>query len=244
MDQSLQATLAELLGRTAKHWGLWVSGAVASAASFLLPAMGVTKVPPSVLGWIGLGLLVMAFIRTFHDVRVERNVALVKLQPVLELGNNDAACIHNERWDDNRFQLRRLVVTNVCGTSVAGIKVSVIACRYRGPDDDIGHHHQFLPALPWPLKPQHARDVTAEFTFVLAPGDKRLIDVVSLGRGRRTGNYEIWQSIPGITVLIPSFSGDSYLLDVQVVGENVPAVTKTVRFSTDDNGNLALVLVS
>ena len=48
------------------------------------------------------------------------------------------------------------------------------------------------------LQPQHSRDTTAEFVFSLAPGEKRLIDVVSLGVRQRAGNYEIRQSIPGI----------------------------------------------
>jgi hypothetical protein len=179
----------------------------------------------------------------FHDVRVERDTALEQLKPKLEIRDNDPACIHDERSRDDRFQLRRLVVGNDSGSSVDGIKMSIIGVRYRGNPDDIGHHHPIVPMLPLPLAPQHMRDATAESVFSLAPGDKRLVDVVSLGLKRHAGYYEIWHTVPRVHALIPAFEDDSYLLDIQVVGSNVPPTTKTARLRQNDDGRLSLALV-
>lgn len=60
---------------TVKHGRLAVSGAVASLAGWILYALGITSVPWWIFQVIAAVLILMAMIRAFHDVRLDRDEA-------------------------------------------------------------------------------------------------------------------------------------------------------------------------
>lgn len=73
VDRSVWLSVRQFTWQTLTHWGLFVSGAVASVTGWILYALDVREVPSSVFFWIGGALLLAAMIRAFHDVRVDRD---------------------------------------------------------------------------------------------------------------------------------------------------------------------------
>jgi hypothetical protein len=239
MNPSLGSSARLLLKKTLHHWGLFVSGATASAISWALYAGGVQKVPWYVFGIAGVGLLVGAIVRAFHDVRLERDAYERQLSPVFEFSDRSPACSQiGQNQDLGLHELRRLVVSNSGGSSVSGVRVSLVNIR---PDGQATH---FLTAkMPLPLLPQHFVNAPPNYAFTLAPGEERPIDVFAttsefpldlvLFHAVRWTDSHIEKRAPG----------ETYLLDIQVIGNNVPSVTRVVAIGVDDQGHPFLRLV-
>jgi hypothetical protein len=228
MDETFSLSLRE---SQAKHWELFASGAVASIAGFVLPALGFAAIPPKALLWIGLGLIFVAVIQTFHDVRLERDRFAERLKPCFEMGDSDPACYQSgENSNQGRYQMRRVTVSNTGGLSVDGVRVSLV--NIRSENTDCG---SLRSKMPLPLIPQHMGDATPHYTFSLAPSETRPIDVFAIGSAIPM-NFQLFHCVPGVDKLILGHPDVSYLLDIQVVGENAPALTRVVRIGRDAAG--------
>jgi hypothetical protein len=234
MDDSIGATVSELVRRTAKHWGLWVSGAVASVSSFVLPALGVPAVPASVLLWIGLGLVVIAFVSAFHDVRVERDVALSRLEPKFDVSDTGTNCYHegiNESGD--WFKIRLIVVTNSGGTTIDGVRVELDDIR---PDDE-----QVGQKLPLLFIPQHRPNARPDNEgFSLNPGASQPINVLAITQGA-PDRFQMY-----CAPATPFIAGGNqfYRIRIQITGRHVPSVTRMAQIGSDEAGNPTLTLLA
>lgn len=230
MDSSRIESLWVLVRRARSHWKLLLGGAVLSAGSYVLPPLTWFYVA------MGFGITIAAALfMAFHDVRIERDSVLLKLEPAFDVRDDDPACRHV----DPGIVLCRIAVENVSAASIHGVKASLVAVRGQRVNPLLLQRVQQV--LPLPLRPQHMRGVTAESVFSLAPNEKRLVDVVSVNDH---GHLVIWQSVPDLPTRILAFSNDVDLLfDIQVVGADVCAVTRTARVEKRD-GHLTLSLLS
>jgi len=227
MDESVGATLSELLRRTAKHWALWVSGASAGVAGFVLPAAGITVVPGAVLLWIGVALVLVAFVSAFHDVRLERDGFRERLKPRFGVSTTRAAC---SQPDDNGY-LKRIVVSNDGAKTVSEVKVKLVNLR----PDPAG----LTAKMPLPLQPQHMKGATPEYDFALSPGEERPVDVFSI-RYKKPGVMFLKHTVEWVQHEIPE---QTYHADISIVGNDVLPITRVLKISVED-GVPSLTLVS
>src|SRR5205814_1676180 len=122
--------------------------------------------------WIGFVLVVLAFVSAFHDVRVERDTLVERINPKLELSDSGNAACYQVRRNVHAYQLRRVIVTNVGATNLEGVRVRLVNLR----PDPTG----LTQKMPLPLKPQHMKDAGPEDAFSLVPHECRPVDVFSL----------------------------------------------------------------
>jgi hypothetical protein len=119
-------TLGIWFFQTVRHWGLFVSGATASLAGWLLLAFGVQSVPATVMAAVGGALLVIAAFRAVHDLRIERDEAKESLKPRLQLmfDATRTDSLYDTLHLDGTIRHIRLAVMNH-GTSVDNVAVKV-----------------------------------------------------------------------------------------------------------------------
>jgi hypothetical protein len=174
----------------------------------------------------------------FHDVRLERDRLIQRLQPAFEMVDDDPACYQQE---SGKYELCRVVIKNSGGTSVAGVKVRLV--NVRTLDGSPLDEQELLPRLPLPLVPQHRKNSTPSATFSLDPGEKQPVDVVTMATGN--ANLVIVHSVGDHRngLAVKWIDDSSYLLDLQVFGTDVPPVTRTARVFTGADHRLSLVLV-
>jgi hypothetical protein len=86
-DPSVLHSIRELATLTRRHWGLLVSGSVASTLGWLLQVNEINHVPSRLLLYAGFCLIAVAAVRAFHDVRFARD----KKQEELDLLRSNQA---------------------------------------------------------------------------------------------------------------------------------------------------------
>lgn len=223
---SLRDSTWLLCKMTHKHWGLWVSGAVASVFSWLVSAFGL-PVPWWGLALVAALLFVLAAVQAVHDLRLERDELQERLLPVFALSNNDPSCLQvGENREFGNHQMCRVVVSNEGGSTGHDVRVSLVGIR---PD-----YEGFAQRLPLPLLPQHMPLATADYTFSLAPGEKRPIDVFAIS-SKLPADFSIFHAVQWAAKTVRGIDDDDYLLDIQVRGRDVPTVTRVARIWRDDD---------
>lgn len=226
--------MREFSRRTLRHWGFFVSGAIASLAAWVLMGSGIQTLPVILLVSVGSVLLVCAMARTFHDVRIQRDQYVERLTPVFELTDNEPACYQtDENEEQGRFQTRKVMVRNGGGTSIDDVKVSLVSID---PDDQ-----GLTEIMPLTLRPQHMNDKRPDYGFSLAPGEGRPVGV--FGVNSRIPDFILYHVVDGVRNVIRGLEGDSYRVHIRVTGRDVPPVTRVARIGIDDDRNPTLKLL-
>src|SRR4051794_38159253 len=83
--RELLASCGQLGKGMLEHWKLAVSGCISSLLGWVLPAFDVKTITARTLWWVGIVLLGWAAVRTFHDLRLERDRLATRLQPRLSI---------------------------------------------------------------------------------------------------------------------------------------------------------------
>jgi len=164
MDDSRLESIRVLYAQTKHHYKVLIAGAVVSLLGWIALTVGLQRLPLTwLLSGLGCTLLVAMFL-AFHDVRVKRDQFGKQLEPQLEMFDNDPACYQEGDNDgQGHFQTRKVIVRNIGGTSITGLRVSLVNIR---PDDE-----RLTQIMPLPLQPQHVPVAAANYGLALAPGE-------------------------------------------------------------------------
>jgi hypothetical protein len=85
VNPSYMQSLWVLVRQTVRHWILFVSGTVSGLLGWTLYALGIQRVPTKYFFIIGMGLLVCAAFRAFHDLRLGHDTLLAEREPKLDI---------------------------------------------------------------------------------------------------------------------------------------------------------------
>jgi hypothetical protein len=84
MLKSVAYSIFVLVRDTVRHWLFFVSGALASLAGWILQARG-TNLPTDYFVYAGAALMVIALIRAWHELRVERDALAADRAPKFDI---------------------------------------------------------------------------------------------------------------------------------------------------------------
>jgi hypothetical protein len=158
-----------LLRETVRHWLLFVGGAVASLAGWILQARD-ANLPTQYFLYVGAALFVIAFVRAWHGLRLERDQLLDDRAPKFEIvfvptGESDSrpylqtlaypdqAVIRRVGMgmfepdevlkvvDRNMVDRRyRVGIVNLSSATVPDVSLTLVNCTPAGNFVHLGHH--------------------------------------------------------------------------------------------------------
>src|SRR5262249_11656897 len=124
-------------------------------------------------------------------------------------------------------------IRNIGGTTIDGVQVNLSSIS---PDDE-----GLASVMPLALRPQHLNDVGPDYGFSLAPGQQ--IPVGVFGVNSKIADIVLYHVVPGVRNRIRGLEGDSYRIQIQVIGRNVESVTRVAVIGTDPNRKPILKLL-
>ena len=84
VNRSVWLSVWFLITNTVRHWLFFLSGALASLAGWILQAQG-TTLPTDVFLYAGGALMVIALVRAWHELRIERDQLVDDRSPKFEI---------------------------------------------------------------------------------------------------------------------------------------------------------------
>ncbi|HKC55175.1 MAG TPA: hypothetical protein VKC35_03590 [Vicinamibacterales bacterium] len=152
-----------LVVHTLRHWGLFVSGAIASVIGWVLYAENIQNLPARLFIGTGGLLLLLAIGRAFHDVRIERDRLAEDRTPKFDIvfspgdDHDSRPCVQTlefvkfqigasgSRMRDRRY---RIGVTSLSSVIVPAVQAVVSACIPSSDYIHIGHRLQVMDSDP------------------------------------------------------------------------------------------------